>query len=106
MAARTVQGSPGQVAAASRYSVSIPAGMALLAAALGGPPPSAEFPPRLPPPAPTPPTDVLTTPIAAAMSTAADSSPAAPIAKARGTFIAEERSDPGHGQRAVAILGS
>ena len=54
MAASTVQGRPGQVAAAAWYNESISAGMALLAAALTPMArPAADVPPTPPPPVPT-----------------------------------------------------
>jgi hypothetical protein len=107
MAASTVQGSPGQVAAASSYNESIPAGIALLAAALT----PVAVPPLLPESA------ALTTPVAAAMRTAESTRAAAPKPRARPERretgepgeteerIAGERSVAGRTVRALDILG-
>ena len=104
MAASTDHERPGQVAAAARYNESIPAGMALLAAALTpiAPPPA----PPAPPLAPAPESAALTTPVAAAMRTAERTRAAVPNPRTRPEApMAGERSVAGHAARALAILG-
>ena len=111
MAARTVQGSPGQVTAAAWYNESISAGMALLAAALTPMDPTVPSAPTAPLPPVPPESAALTTPVATAMRTAENIRAAAPRPRTRpetretGAPMAGERSVRGHVARALDILG-